>query len=447
MNRSLCLACLASVFSTLAPAEPRVDSSLPVESVACYDFAEVTLHITDSAAADPGADTIVTGTFGPRGGPVLAVDGFCDAVDGSVFRIRFMPTQPGAHDYAIVVREGGFTRTLSGSFEATDGRRRGLVRVDPVYPAHLQWTGSKERLFWNGLACEGLTRLDEAAMRSSLEHLDRHRITGLRITLTSPTGSTASDLAAWSSLERLVTLARARDMVVALVLPAAPDATDAEVDPRWIRQAAARVAAYSNILWEPSSPLAASDATSRPDPIGAAIAACDPYGHIATGFAELLPLEPDLQTAWQHALSGRYSTLRAELDPTGLSDGVVAELLESRGHLFDLFTGITWWELRTDEGLVVSHHPQATAAGTFAARNPEGDLAIIYVRGGGVVSLRDELLKDQLKPLWFSPRDGGMRNARALRGRTYRTPTNDDWVLLFRTPCNCSFRDFDNERE
>jgi hypothetical protein len=40
-----------------------------------------------------------------------------------------------------------------------------------------------------------------------------------------------------------------------------------------------------------------------------------------------------------------------------------------------------------------------------------------------------------------------MRNARALRPRVYRTPTPDDWVLLFRTPCNCSFRDFDNEFE
>jgi hypothetical protein len=69
------------------------------------------------------------------------------------------------------------------------------------------------------------------------------------------------------------------------------------------------------------------------------------------------------------------------------------------------------------------------------------------VPGGGVVTLKDELLKDQLKPLWFSPRDGGMRNARALRPRVYRAPTNHDWVLLFRTPCNCSFRDFDNEFE
>jgi hypothetical protein len=83
----------------------------------------------------------------------------------------------------------------------------------------------------------------------------------------------------------------------------------------------------------------------------------------------------------------------------------------------------------------------------MAARNSEGDLAVVYVPNGGVVTLDENLLKDQLKPLWFSPRDGGMRNARALRAKIFKTPTADDWVLLFRTPCNCSFRDFDSEFE
>jgi hypothetical protein len=129
-------------------------------------------------------------------------------------------------------------------------------------------------------------------------------------------------------------------------------------------------------------------------------------------------------------------------------------MLELYGHLYDFFTSLTWWQLVPDPNLVVAVQPHPNAptranapARTFAARNAEGDLAVIYVVGGGVVALKGERLKDQLKPLWFSPRDGGMRNARALRERIFRTPTADDWVLLFRTPCNCSFRDFDNEFE
>jgi len=129
-------------------------------------------------------------------------------------------------------------------------------------------------------------------------------------------------------------------------------------------------------------------------------------------------------------------------------------MLELYGHIHDFFTGITWWELGPEPTLIVSLQPagkdlaRAKNAGrAFAARNEEGDLAVVYVAGGGVVTLNNDLLKDQLRPLWFSPRDGGVRNARALRDRVYRTPTADDWVLLFRTPCNCSFRDFDNEFE
>ena len=41
----------------------------------------------------------------------------------------------------------------------------------------------------------------------------------------------------------------------------------------------------------------------------------------------------------------------------------------------------------------------------------------------------------------------GVKIARALRPKVYRTPDANDWVLLLRTPCNCSFRDFDNEFE
>jgi hypothetical protein len=129
-------------------------------------------------------------------------------------------------------------------------------------------------------------------------------------------------------------------------------------------------------------------------------------------------------------------------------------MLEQYGHIFDFFTSITWWTLAPDAHLVVSVQPHpgaapktAAAGRAFAARSTEGDLAAIYVPGGGVLTLKMDLLKDQLKPLWFSPRDGGMRNARALRDGVYRTPTADDWVLLFRTPCNCSFRDFGNEYE
>lgn len=176
--------------------------------------------------------------------------------------------------------------------------------------------------------------------------------------------------------------------------------------------------------------------------------------------------ETRARLAWEIYLAGGYQTTgeRASSRPGQASNAcggwingrgdTNSAMLELYGHIYDFFTGIPWWRLLPDTNLVtaVQPHPKAKAKTTttvpvFAARSADGDLAAIYIRDGGIVSLKNELLKDQLKPLWFSPRDGGMRNARALRSRVYKTPTAEDWVLLFRTPCNCSFRDFDNERE
>ena len=132
-------------------------------------------------------------------------------------------------------------------------------------------------------------------------------------------------------------------------------------------------------------------------------------------------------------------------------------MLESYGHIHDFFTSITWWKLRPDSKLVTAWQASAARSGSsgksaaagkvLAARNDEGDLAVIYLPQGGVVTLDAGLLKDGLKPMWFSPRDGGMKIARAVRPKVYRAPDANDWALLFRTPCNCSFREFDDEYE
>ena len=168
--------------------------------------------------------------------------------------------------------------------------------------------------------------------------------------------------------------------------------------------------------------------------------------------------ETRARLAWEIYLAGGYQTTGERAGELGgWLNGCGDDrngLLELYGHIFDFFTGVRWWELQPDMNLVVSlrPHPKASdqaksSVRAFASRNSKGDLAAIYVVGGGIVTVKGDLLKDQLKPLWFSTRDGGMRNARALQSQVYRTPTADDWVLLFRTPCNCSFRDFDNEFE
>jgi hypothetical protein len=553
-------------------AEPRVEFTASSDAVACYDFVEVTANVDQSAAANPFTDVTVDGSFAPKDGQPLSVDGFCDSADGRVFRIRFMPSKPGTYNYTVKYREGAFEKTHQGSFEAKDERKKGLVRVDPEFPSHFQWEGSKERYFWNGTTAYWLAGWDDETIRQSLDRLDQFRVTRVRAALSGrvkdgqtwfenvvPTDKfsfllnpwVAKNPASveqpgfdvmrfnvdyWQKWERLLQYARSKDMVVSVIFYV--DGLRPGVDPfgkagmggadeqRYYRYAVARLAPFANVMWDLANEYRGFRDDAWAEKMGTFVKHCDPYDHLTSthgygdfhfrqspwadfamyqswdehgGYDFMLKNRQEQEKtgrimpqvneeygyedhypqgwgenrkaparsavtrariAWEVCLAGGYQTTGERADRAsgggwinGRGDDTMT-MLKLYGNLYDFFTGITWWELRPDTNLVVSVQPhpgahgQATAsARTFAARNSEGNLAAIYVRDGGIVTVKDELLKDQLKPLWFSPRDGGMRNARALRPHVFRTPTAEDWVLLFRTPCNCSFRDFENEYE
>ncbi len=446
-----------------AAAGPRVDFAAPAVTVACHDYVEVTIRLAEAQRLETPGVISVSGVFTREGEASAIVDGFRDAADGSTHRVRFAPSHPGTYSYSVTYRSGDHVATHEGHFEASGVAGKGMLRADPEFPAHFQWDGSKERFFWNGLTAGIIATCDDSAMVGRLEILDRARITGIRVALTD------DSIDAWRNLERLVTQARDRDIIVAIALAHAADD-----DLGLARHAIARFAAFRNVIWDVDDPCVSPNDCSQADALRALLAERDPYGHpthsprpiASSGAASSCTMAgaevpgpvDHLRTAWETCLAGGYPTLDAcfanACNSGDAGFGDLAMALEPFAHLYDFFTGFTWWELQADPEIVVSlqPHPSARQPGrpaprAFAARNADGDLAAVYIADGGVVSLDSERLRDQLKPLWFSPRDGGMRNARALRDRVYRTPTAEDWVLLFRTPCNCSFRDFDGERE
>jgi hypothetical protein len=572
------LAIVGGLNLTSLAAEPRVEFVAPDNSVKCYDFYEVTLKVAQPQAANPFTDVVVDGAFGPKGAKPLAVDGFCDSTDGSVFRIRFMPAKPGAYDYTIKYREGDLEKIHAGKFLAEDDRKKGILRIDPEFPSHFQWEGSKERFFWNGTTTYWLAGWDEETMGQIIDRLDRLKVTRVRAALDGRVKDgqawfenvfatekfqfrlepwkaanssnleqpgfdvTRFNVAYWQKWDRLLQLAQAKDIVVSVIFYV--DGSRPGVDPfgksgmggpdeqRYYRYAVARLAPFANVMWDIANEYRLFRDDAWAEKMGAFVKQCDPYDHLTSthghedfhfrksawadfamyqcwddhggydfmlknrleqaatgrlipqvneeyGYEDHYPqgwgenrkaparsAQTRARIAWEIYLAGGYQTTGERADRgtgwgpdsgggwiNGRGDDQMT-MLELYGHIYDFFTGVTWWKLAPDTNLVVAVQPHPNAsnksaapAKTFAARSAEGDLAAVYVPNGGVVTLKGELLKDQLKPLWFSPRDGGMRNARALRERVYRTPTADDWVLLFRTPCNCSFRDFDNEFE
>jgi len=578
LSPRLALTLLACLLQPPTQASPTVEFTPSAAKVSCYDFFEVTIQPSLSQAQNPFTEVTIEGAFGLQDSTPLPVDGFCDATNGTTFRIRFMPSKPGTYSYTVTYRENQFAQTHHGTFTATDARQKGLVRVDAEFPAHFRWEGTQERYFWNGTTAYWLAGWDDATIANILDRLDHFRITRVRAALSGrvqdgrawfenvfPTNNftfllnpwvaknpasvenpgfdvTRFNVDYWQKWDRLVAQARERNIVVSVIFYV--DGRRPGVDPfgktgmgspdeqRYYRYAIARLAAYSNVMWDLANEYRFFRNDAGAEKMGAFVKLCDPYDHLTsthghddfrfqsspwadfalyqrwdehggydfmvgnrTRQAETGRIIPQIneeygyedhypqgwgenrvaparsaanraRLAWEIHLAGGYQTTGERANQgTGWGPDTGGGWINGRGddsmtmlelyaHLYDFFTGITWWQLQPDPNLVVALFPHpsdqnrsSAPARAFAARNPEGDLAVVYVPNGGVVSLRDDLLKDQLKPLWFSPADGGMRNARAIAPRVYRTPNTQDWVLLFRSPCNCSFRDFDNEFE
>jgi len=84
------------------PGAPKAVSFSQPDSVEAYDFVEVAVNVAGPDARNPFTDATLRGSFGKSGAAQrLEVEGFCDSADGSVFRIRFMPSSPGEYTYSV----------------------------------------------------------------------------------------------------------------------------------------------------------------------------------------------------------------------------------------------------------------------------------------------------------------------------------------------------------
>src|SRR5262249_48849537 len=169
----------------LKAAPDKVSFSPSAASVQAYDYLEVTATIEKPDAANPFLDAVISGSFGRAGADEqVEVEGFCDSAKGDVFRIRFVPTKPGDYAYTVTYRQGGFEQTHPGTFSATDGHRRGPIRVDPNHHWHFVWEGTGEHYYFNGTTAFWLMGWrEEWIIRGCIERLQRLKINRLRVLL------------------------------------------------------------------------------------------------------------------------------------------------------------------------------------------------------------------------------------------------------------------------
>jgi hypothetical protein len=312
----------AALAPMMAGAPREVAFSQPAGSVEVYDFAEVAVNITGPDARNPFTDATLRGTFGKTGGSAqIPVEGFCDSADGSIFRIRFMPSSAGDYTYSIKYGQGGFEKTTSGTFRATDGHRRGPLRVDPKYPWHFIWEGTGEHYFFNGNTTFWLMGWrEERVIRDIIDRQLKLKINRIRVLLAGHSNTfwgepvmtgenftyalrpwpatkpesydqpgldfTRFNIPHWLKFERMLRYARERDMIVSVIQDISthhqrpPEYSDDER--RYLRYMVARLSAFSNITYDLGDDMDSFRDEKWVHATGILIESWDPYKHLAT---------------------------------------------------------------------------------------------------------------------------------------------------------------------
>lgn len=311
---------------TLHAAPAGVRFTGPSEGPGRYDFVEITVQVDKPDAANPFTDVTVEGQLRRQGAEPVRVEGFCDSADGSLFRIRFMPTSSGEHSYSVTYRQGSYQASHTGEFQVRDSKQRGLIRVDKDHRWHFIWEGTGEHYFWNGTTTYWLLGWDDETICSNIDRLARLKVNRLRVAINGrvkdgrawyenvfPTEkfsfrmnpwvaqrpdsveNPGFDVARfnvphWQKIERMLRHARGKDMAISIIFyvdgarpgvdPFGKSRMGQEDEQRYYRYAVARLAAFSNVMWDVTNEYHLFRNEEWTNKMGAFIRQCDPYDHV-----------------------------------------------------------------------------------------------------------------------------------------------------------------------
>ncbi len=328
--RLLLLLPLLLAAGSVRAADVSIAQSAPEIDV--WDFLEVTLNVKGAKAKNPFTDVLVTGSCQREMQVGTMAHGYCDSQDGSVFKIRFMPSEPGSYNFNITYQEGADARTFNGTFQVRPSGRKGPVQARRGSAYHFKWTGTNEPFFWNGTTAYWLLGWeDEEVIRKSLDRLAKHKVNVVRVALNGRTQSGKRwdepdvvtdeksrfffrldpwvaknaksvedpqfdvqrfNLHHWHKCERMLRHARELNLAVELVFHL--DGKDAGVDPfgkdqaggedeqLYYKHAVARLASFSNVIWCLTNEWALFRDEAWVNTMGDWVKKCDPYDRLTT---------------------------------------------------------------------------------------------------------------------------------------------------------------------
>ncbi len=178
----------AILLLTLAEVVHAADVDLQApRSVLRFDPAEFVLTLKRIPFQNPFTEVELTGEFTPRGGKATNVLGFADSQDGRTFRLRFSPDQAGVtYHYKLRLRGIGIDQSFSGEFSCEPSINPGPVIVDPKYPKHFAFAGSKKPFYHLGYTSYHLLDAsnDDAQVDATIDYCVKHGFNKIRFLLT-----------------------------------------------------------------------------------------------------------------------------------------------------------------------------------------------------------------------------------------------------------------------
>jgi Protein of unknown function (DUF4038)/Domain of unknown function (DUF5060)/Putative collagen-binding domain of a collagenase len=156
-------------------------------SVLRFDPAEFVLTLKRIPFRNPFTEIELTGDFTPSRDGTIRVLGFADAQDGRTFRLRFSPDRCGVtYHYKLRLRGSGIDRSFSGEFHCEPSTNPGPAIVDPKYPKHFTFAGSKKPFYHLGYTAYHLLdpSNDDAQLDATIDYCAKHGFNKIRFLLT-----------------------------------------------------------------------------------------------------------------------------------------------------------------------------------------------------------------------------------------------------------------------
>ncbi|AQG81080.1 DUF5060 domain-containing protein [Spirosoma montaniterrae] len=308
----------------------RPQFSFGPDRVEVNRYAEITMKLPPFRSGNPFTDVPFSGKFVNEQGDTTRVQGFCDAQDGSLHRLRFMPTKSGPYRFIISAEVNKRPFTYAGSFTAVYAGHRGMIRVDKQHPAHFVYDGTSEHYFWNSTTAYWLMGWrDEQTIREAIDRLARLKINRMRVVIngrqddgkrwaepwvkesrnftyklnpwvaqdpesldTPGFDVTRFNVAHWQRMDRMLAYARDKGINVSIIFYV--DGLEHGSDPfkkvnmgspdeqRYYQYAVNRFAAFPNVMWDITNEYHLFRNEAWAETMGKFLRDADPYDHLTS---------------------------------------------------------------------------------------------------------------------------------------------------------------------